>query len=279
MPNRLIKESICSSDTINELKWFEEVFFYRLLTVCDDYGRMDARPQILKGRMFPLKEDLRSGEIAKAMTALESAGLIHQYQVNGKPFLQVLTWNKHQQIRAKVPRYPGPEEADTICNQMISDDIMCARNPIQSESNPNPNPEETRACEDPSQRSECGSRSSPDTRRAMFDKFWAVYPKKVGKGAAEKAFERCRVSDDLLNTMLEAVKKAEKSAQWQEENGRFIPNPATWLNQRRWEDELRGPSPRPGRVTAQAYSSQREYDEKELEELLGVGKLFKAKGA
>jgi len=257
MPNRLIKESICTSDTINELNWFQEVCFYRLITVCDDYGRMDARLPILKGRMFALKEDLRAGEIGKALAALEKAGLIRTYRVKGKPYLQVLTWNDHQQIRAKVPKYPGPEEADITCNQMISDDIICTRNPIQSESESNPNPKED--------------------ARARFGVFWDAYPKKVGKGAAEKAFERCRVTKELLDRMLKAVARAKESVQWQEENGRFIPNPATWLNQRRWEDDpvsldIGGKS-----VSAQKYG-QRDYDEKQLEDQLGVNELFKAEG-
>ena len=47
MPNRIIKETICTSDTIERLTPFEETFFYRLIVNCDDYGRMDARPAIL----------------------------------------------------------------------------------------------------------------------------------------------------------------------------------------------------------------------------------------
>lgn len=272
MPNRLIKESICTSDTINELTWMQEVCFYRLITVCDDFGRMDARPQILKGRMFPLREDLRSGEILKALNALEDAGLIRRYTVGGKPFLQVLTWEHHQQIRAKVSRYPGPENADMIsddikcdhmisddikCNQMISDDIKCARNPIQSNPNPNPNP---------------GERA-----RARFAAFWDAYPKKVGKGAAEKAFERCHVTDELLRRMLDAIASAKQTAQWRDENGRFIPNPATWLNQKRWDDDPKSLMTGGNSVSAQRYT-QREYDDRELEERLGVNDLFRAEG-
>ena len=253
MPNRLIKESICTSDTINGLSWYQEVFFYRLITVCDDYGRMDARPQILKGRMFPLKEDLRSGEISKALAALEAAGLIRTYLVSGKPYLQVNTWENHQQIRAKVPKYPGPEDADIICNHMISDDSKCPRNPIQSESESNPNPK--------------------GNARARFDAFWSAYPKKVGKGAAEKAFERCHADDELLARMLGAVGQAKDSAQWRAENGRFIPNPATWLNQRRWEDDPSSLMTAGKTVSAQNYA-QRDYDEKDLEDRLGVNDLF-----
>ena len=56
MPNRIIKESVCTSDSVDGLSWFEEVFFYRLIVNCDDYGRFDARPAVLKSRLFPLKK-------------------------------------------------------------------------------------------------------------------------------------------------------------------------------------------------------------------------------
>ena len=47
MGNRLIMENICISEKINKLDLLGEVFFYRLLVQCDDYGVMDARPKIL----------------------------------------------------------------------------------------------------------------------------------------------------------------------------------------------------------------------------------------
>lgn len=136
MPNRILKESICTSENVDQLSAFHETFFYRLMVNCDDYGRMDARPKILASRLFPLK-DIRSNQIEDALRALTSAELVILYEVDGKPFLQMKTWDRHQQVRAKKSKYPSPEEG--ICNQMISDDSKCPRNPIQYESNPNPN--------------------------------------------------------------------------------------------------------------------------------------------
>jgi len=136
MPNRIIKESICTSDTIDQLTWFEEVFFCRLIVNCDDYGRFDARPAILKARLFPLKS-VTEKQIIDALNKLSTVGIVALYEYDGRPYLQLVTWEKHQQIRAKKSKYPAPDE---ICNQMISNDIKCSRNPIQSESNPNPNP-------------------------------------------------------------------------------------------------------------------------------------------
>ena len=74
--------------------------------------------------------------------------------------------------------------------------------------------------------------------RDAFDAWWAGYPKKVGKEAARKAFAKVKAP---LDTLVAAVEAQKKSEQWQKENGRFIPNPATWLNQGRWEDELDTP--------------------------------------
>ena len=68
-----------------------------------------------------------------------------------------------------------------------------------------------------------------------FEKFWSGYPKKVGKQAAKKAFDRVNVP---VETLLTAIERQKCSAQWSRDNGQFIPNPATWLNQGRWEDEV-----------------------------------------
>jgi len=68
-----------------------------------------------------------------------------------------------------------------------------------------------------------------------FDAFWSAYPKKVGKDAAKKSFARVKVE---LSVLLMAIEKQKHSEQWTKDNGQYIPNPATWLNQGRWEDEL-----------------------------------------
>jgi hypothetical protein len=69
-----------------------------------------------------------------------------------------------------------------------------------------------------------------------FNTFYKAYPKKVGKAAALKSFSKLPVSESMLNGMLSAIEKQKGTKQWQD--NQFIPNPATWLNQRRWEDEV-----------------------------------------
>ena len=144
MPNRIIKESICTSDSVDQLTWFEECLFYRLIVNCDDYGRYDGRPAIIKNRLFPLKEEkLPVSEVVTALTSLIAADLITMYSVNGKPYLQLNTWEDHQSIRAKKSKYPSPSESNCIhlqandfnCNQLQANVPVIQSNPIQSESN------------------------------------------------------------------------------------------------------------------------------------------------
>lgn len=67
-----------------------------------------------------------------------------------------------------------------------------------------------------------------------FDEFWELYPRKVGKEDARKAWKRCK--DRPANALLlPTVRLQMQSEQWRKG---FIPNPATWLNQQRWNDEL-----------------------------------------
>lgn len=70
---------------------------------------------------------------------------------------------------------------------------------------------------------------------AHFEAFWEVYPRKLAKASARKAFEKLKVDDSLLKQMLKALEVQKKSKQWADKQ--FIAYPATWLNQRRWEDE------------------------------------------
>ena len=138
MPNRILKESICASDTIDGLTWFEEVLFYRLIVNCDDYGRFDGRPSIIKNRLFPLKENLTIKAVSAAVDSLANAGLVTLYEFEGKPFLYLPTWNSHQSIRAKKSKYPDPDSAskpsEIICKQMNANVTVIQSN-TKSESN------------------------------------------------------------------------------------------------------------------------------------------------
>jgi len=111
MPNRFLKESVCTSETIDKLSPEAEVFFYRLIVNCDDFGRMDARPAVLRAKLFPLRIDsITESDTARWLKQCQEAGLLSIYSVREHPYLVVMTWRDHQQIRADASRYPDPPE-------------------------------------------------------------------------------------------------------------------------------------------------------------------------
>lgn len=84
-------------------------------------------------------------------------------------------------------------------------------------------------------KSSCPS-MTPALSDQMFERFWQAYPRKVSKSAAQKAFTKLKVTQTLLDKMLVQIERAKQTKQWQDPQ--YIPHPATWLNGRRWEDEL-----------------------------------------
>ena len=210
MGNRIIKESICTSDSVDELSWFEEVLFYRLIVNCDDFGRFDGRTAVIKNRLFPLKDNVTTKAVDAALQRLASVELVVLYEFEGKPYLHLPSWDKHQTIRAKRSKYPAPEDGmqrtEIICKQMNADESKCSRNPIQSESNSNPNPNPKKAP---------AAASALD--RAMAD--FADMRKKIKKPLTEKAKELTLSELEKLAPGDEATKVAilEQSIQrcWQ----------------------------------------------------------------
>ena len=245
MPNRILKESICTSDNIDQLSAFEETVFYSLIVNCDDFGRFDGRPKIIASKLFPLK-DIRTNQIESALRALTLAELVILYEVDGKPFLQMKTWDRHQQIRAKKSKYPAPDDGmikhDINCNQMISNDIKCPRNPIQSESNPNP-----------IEKAQTAKRFAPPSVEEV-----TAYCRERKNGVDAQRFVDFYAS------------KGWKVGQNPMKDWRACV--------RTWEQRERTPVQMPVKQVRAAQYTQRDYDEEDLEARLGVNDLFR-KGA
>jgi len=87
------------------------------------------------------------------------------------------------------------------------------------------------------EREEKRREDKPQTPPLGFERFWTVYPKKLSKGQAEKAWQKLSPDEQLLERILSAVERAKTRADWRKDAGQFIPHPATWLNAKGWEDE------------------------------------------
>lgn len=73
-----------------------------------------------------------------------------------------------------------------------------------------------------------------------FERFWELYPSKRKKPVARIAWMNMRVhSEEQYALINAAVERYKKTNQWQEENGRYIPDPDTFLQDERWTDEIK----------------------------------------
>lgn len=202
MPNRIVREGIITSESVNSLSWAEEVFYRRLLSVVDDYGRYYGNPSLLRAACYPLQLDkVGNQDIAKWLTKCVGAGLVKVYTVDGKEYIEVLKFG--QQVRAKSSKYPA---CIADATQMHSRRTADAHLDVVGDG---------------------------DDITVRFDRFWKAYPRKVKKPSAFKAWKRLSPDDALTDQIVAVVERT----QWPADQT-YIPHPSSWLNDRRWEDEV-----------------------------------------
>lgn len=108
MPNRIIREGILTSERVDALpSWASEVFYRRLHSVVDDFGRYYANSSLLRAACYPLKIDkVSNADIEKWLADCATAALVSTYDSGGKRYLQLLDFR--QQERAKQSKFPHP---------------------------------------------------------------------------------------------------------------------------------------------------------------------------
>ena len=136
MPNRIIKESIRTSKSINALSDFQFRLWAYLLTYVDDFGRGSADPELLKGFVFPRRKRVSESDIEKALAELAGMGCILLYEVDGESYFCFPNWSKHQRIQTKQSKFPEPVN----CAESRPSTVSHGEPPSESESNPNTNP-------------------------------------------------------------------------------------------------------------------------------------------
>ena len=214
MPNRIIKESICTSEDIAGLSMGAEILFYHLMVKVDDFGVYFGNEQIIKNTCFPLKSsEIKVKQVESWLNELVKAGLLFAYVAeDGKKYVQFTKWAKHQQIRAKKSKYPL---FDSTCNQLLADDCNSCRNPIQYEI-------------------QSISAQSADEIESCFLALWDLYPKKAGKSSVSKKAKVAlyKAGFDVVAAAIENYK-----AQIQRENRdmQYVKNGSTFFNGA-WEE-------------------------------------------
>lgn len=223
---RTIKPEFFTSEDIVSLSPYARLLYVALWCEADREGRMAWKPRTFKMRYLPAD----NVDIDALCNEIVTAGLVKLY---GEGYAYVPAFHAHQHInpREAASQLPDPPKDDQKTTRKArAVDASGTREPRDSDVQVG--------------REGKGKEGKDDASRdALFESFWKAYPRKVGKDEARKAFDKRKPTPELLNALLAAIEVQRQSLPWLKDGGQFIPHPATWLNQGRWQDEIGGDEP------------------------------------
>lgn len=225
---RNVKPSFFQNEELADIPPYGRLLFIGLWCCADREGRLEDRPRRIKACTFPYEEV----DCDSLLQQLADKGFIARYEVEGERYIQVTNFTKHQNphVKESASTIPAPCESGA-CTVPAPDQHHTS--PADSLLLIPDSPSLIAEPPIPPKRKRTGSR----TPGHGFAEFWVAYPRKVGKGAAERSWDKIRPNAELTRTILESVAAHRRTDQWRKDGGQYIPLPATWLNQRRWEDE------------------------------------------
>ena len=210
---RYLKPDFFTDENISELKYVERLVFQGLWCHADRDGRLEDKPKFLKVVILPYDNE----DMDKILNRLSSGEkpFIKRYSVDGKDYILIINFLKHQN--------PHHTEKDSI---IPVEDKTKEKEKIK------------RSVHDTSTRLDNGAKTVKEPLKDVspndFDTFWAAYPRKTGKDCAAKSWA---TKKPPLAKCLETISWQTQTEQWLKEGGKYIPMPATWINQGRWLDE------------------------------------------
>ena len=135
MPDRIVREGILESERVNALSFEAEVFYRRLMSKADDYGRYNANGKILRASLYPLQLDRVSlSNVSEWLSECQTVGLITVYTVDGKPYLEI--HNFGQRMRQKREKWPPPPCCKNACVENTDFNSKLVSNSPSDVSNP-----------------------------------------------------------------------------------------------------------------------------------------------
>lgn len=220
---RTIKPEFPHSETLGRVSRDARLLFVNLFTIADDAGRARASSRLLASLLYPFDDDA-AHLIDGWLNELSNVGAVRIYDVDGTAYLDIPKWLEHQKIDrpspSRLPEYSAKPREPSRALDALPRTLDLVPTPIV--------PKGTKYPE-------------------AFEAFWTLYPNKVGKDAALKAWQKRQKAGDLPSheNLAEAI-------------GRYIDakpadreycNPSTWLNQGRWQDALAKPTVAPAGIT------------------------------
>lgn len=216
---RTIKPEFFTSEDIVSLSPLARILYIALWCEADKEGRMVWKPATFKLRYMPGDEC----DIQALCTEILNRDLVRLYG-DGFAFIPSFAAHQHINPRESASQLPEPTSAPRVGTRQAR---------VATGANLDVHAQVGR---------EGKGREGNDEDASAFEEFWKTYPKKSAKPAALRAFKAAKAKTELT-ALLAHVMAMRDSDDWVKEGGKYIPHPATYLNQRRWEDEAPGAEP------------------------------------
>lgn len=220
---RTIKPGFFTHEEIAELSPLARILFIGLWCMADVAGRLEDRPKRIKIEVLPYDK----ADADALLNEIQGRGFIERYTVGEVRIIQVKNLEKHQRISGKeaqsTSEYPEKQQGSNI------EVHGCFTESQEGKGRDKEGKGEGRE----------GERKgvSRASRAQEVESIYEAYPKKTAKQDALRAIDKALRSVPH-SVLLEAVTAyAQATATWAPDERQFIPNPATWFNDGRWEDD------------------------------------------
>lgn len=221
--SRNIKPSIMDNEELAELPALTRLLFIFMWMLADRAGRLEDRPSRIKKQALGYDD----GNADQMLNELAQAGFIERYESQGIKVIQILNFSKHQTPHVRESDSELPCKAASTTKEVPSTNLGSAETSPRSPDTGFLIPDTPLLIPD-------APKAAPVDE--LFEKFWNEYPKKKSKDDARKAFEKRKPTESLLSDILKAIAWQKRSESWTKDGGKFIPYPATWLNDGAWQD-------------------------------------------
>lgn len=235
--SRTIRPEFWNDEKLAKVSRDARLLFIGIWTCSDDYGVTKGNDSWLKSQIFPYEDSVKLDKFISWMNELENLKVIIPFQFHLEKFYYIKNFSKHQKVDhpsknrnpeppkdIESPEYRYSPDSNKKTNRPLSPTLANESRDFRVEYKQNINRVKTETIS-----------SSSD-----FDEFWSAYPKerRVGKLAAKKAWSKQNGNRPPTEIILQKIEQLKQSHQWQSDNGKYIPNPATWINRGGWDDEL-----------------------------------------
>lgn len=278
---RMLYAKIWGSEQFGLLEPMARLLYIGCITLADDDGRMKANPKFLRGQIFPY-DDISVEQVCEWRDQISRLGLVEIYGHGEIEYLSHPKWKTYQYIRSdryQKSHLPSPLDKGSyplVTKKLPDGNTIVPKRGLKLNkvklnkiklSNRDQNENEDEKKKEPKitypypidrlsikHRDNAREKNANDNARklpeitqksyeTLFETFWQAYPRKVAKQKAFASFVKLKPTEEMTATLVAAVERHKKTNQWQRDNGEYIPHPTTWLNQGRWEDEVKEAPP------------------------------------